>query len=272
MFRADPQAIDRLHVRSGANAMVPLRTLLTRSTVLGSTVVNRYNQFSSASINGHGAPGRSTGEALLAMERTAAANLPQGYGFEWTGLAYQERQTGNQIFLVGGFALIFAYLFLVAQFESWTLPISVLLSVTVAVLGALVALVLARIENNIYAQIGLVLLIGLAAKNAILIIEFANTRRAEGTPLIEAAEQGIAQRFRPVLMTAFAFILGVVPLVVATGAGAGSRRSIGTTVFGGMLAATILGTLLIPALYVMVQSLRERVKKQERGSPSASPG
>lgn len=211
-----------------------------------------------ASINGQAAPGSSTGTALATMEAVARESLPDG--FEWTGLALQERQAGNQATIVLLMGIVFTYLFLVAQYESWSVPASVMLSVSVAVLGALASLALAGIPIDIYAQIGLVLLIGLAAKNAILIVEFAKARREEGMGIREAAAEGTGQRYRPVLMTAFASILGVIPLVVATGAGAGSRRSIGMTLFGGLLVGTVIGLVLIPVLYAMVQSVRERAK------------
>lgn len=268
-FRGQAEQIDRLHVRSRNGELVPLRSLLTRGTALGPSAIARYNLFPAAAVNGQAALGYSTGEALLAMERVAAERLPAGYGFEWTGLALQERQAGGQVLWIFGLALLFAYLFLVAQYESWIVPVSVMLSVAVGVLGALAALWIAGIDNNVYAQIGLTLLIGLAAKNAILIVEFAKHRRDAGVELIEAAAAGTEQRFRPVLMTAFAFILGVLPLVVAAGAGAASRRAIGTTVFGGMLVATVLGVVLIPALYVLVQSLRESLKTRLGIRPGA---
>jgi hydrophobe/amphiphile efflux-1 (HAE1) family protein len=259
-FRNQIEDIQRLHVRSANGQLVPLQSIVNLSTTFGPNTISRYNLFPAASINGQAAPGASTGQALAAMETLAQQSLPNGFGFEWTGLALQERQAGGQTLVIFAMAFIFAYLFLVAQYESWSVPVAVMLSVSVAVLGALASLWVARIEINIYAQIGLVLLVGLAAKNAILIVEFAKERRESGMGIREAALTGTAQRFRPVLMTAFAFILGVLPLVIATGAGAGSRRSIGTTVFGGMLVGTIVGLLIIPVLYVLVQSVREHVK------------
>jgi multidrug efflux pump subunit AcrB len=257
-YRDALEDISRLSVRSDEGKMVPLKSLIKISTVLSPQIVYRYNQYTSAQVNGSAAPGRSSGEAMAAMEKLAAKNLPDGFAFDWSSLSFQERKAGGKVGYLFILALLLGYLVLVGQYESWNIPLAIILSIPVAALGALAGLWAAGLSLSIYAQIGLVLLVGLAAKNAILIVEFAKDRRAQGFSIEKAAVEGAKIRYRPVLMTAFTFILGVAPMVIATGAGAGSRRAIGTTVFSGMLAATVLGIFLIPPLYYACQMFREK--------------
>ena len=264
-YRDDIADISKLYVRSSTGNMVPMSSLATLSTILGPQQVNRYNMFTSAQINGSAARGISSSQAMAAMAKVAEKIMPEGYAFDWSALSYQEQKSSGEAPLLIALALLFAYLFLVAQYESWTIPLPVIISVGVAALGALLGLMLSGKSLSIYAQIGLVLLVGLASKNAILIVEFAREERARGRSVFQAAVEGARIRYRAVLMTAFSFILGVFPLVVASGAGAMSRQSIGVTVFWGMMAATFVGIFLIPSLYAMFQNSRERMSAWRRG-------
>ncbi len=251
-YRNTVEDIGRLHVRNAAGDMIPLRALVADvETVLGPLAISRYNQAPSAALSGSNGEGFSTGEAIGALQAVAGRVLPEGYAIEWTGTSRQELEAGGLVVVVFALALVFAYLFLVAQYESWSTPVSVILSVVIAVFGALVPLVvLPFLDNNLYAQIGMVMLIGLASKNAILIVEFAKVRRDAGA---EAAVEAARLRFRAVMMTALSFILGVLPLVFASGAGAASRTSIGFVVLGGMVAATVVGVVFVPVLYYVVE-------------------
>jgi len=262
--------IYRINVRNKEGEMVPLRSLAEARLILAPASLTRYNNYRSVTVNGEAAPGRSSSEALVAMERISAESLPPGYDYQWTGTAQQEKEAAGKTPIILGLAVLFAFLFLVALYESWNIPIPVLLSVTVGLAGALLALMLAGLSNDIYAQIGIVVLIALASKNAILIVEFAKDEREKGAPLLEAAVKGSRLRIRPILMTSFAFILGLLPLVIAEGAGAASRRAVGTAVFGGMIAASIVGIFFIPMLYVVFQRLRESVARKPAAADSAA--
>lgn len=257
-FRESSKDIGEYYVRSDSGAMIPLENLVTVTQTTTPQVISHYNLFRSAEIDGSAAPGYSSGQAISAMEDLSQKVLPQGYSYEWTGLSLEELSSGKTTLLLFGLGTLVIYLTLSAQYESFVLPFIVLLAVPMAMLGALSAQWLRGLENDVYCQVGLVMLVGLASKNSILIVEFAEQLRERGMPLIEATVEAARIRLRPILMTSFAFILGVVPLVLATGAGENGRHSVGTTVFGGMIMSTVLNLFFIPVLYLIIEGWRER--------------
>ncbi len=268
-FRAEPDDIRRLDVRTRQGKMVPLGTLVTVKDSLGPQIVTRYNLYPSAAITGQAAPGYSSGQALTIMEQMVDQKLPAAMGYEWTGVAYQEKQVGSEALLIFALAIVLVYLVLAAQYESWTSPAAIILAVPLALLGTVIALMMRSMDNNIYVQIGIVLLIALASKNAILIVEFARENRAGGQGIFEAVLEAARLRFRPILMTACSTLLGMIPLVIATGAGAAGRRSLGTAAFGGLVAATVLVVFFAPLLYVVMQRLSEWLNPTQDIAPAS---
>ena len=257
-FRSRAQDIAQFYARSDTGAMIPLDNLVKITQTITPQVISHYNLFRSAEVDGAAAPGFSSGQAITTMEDLSKKLLPQGFSYEWTGLSLEELASGSTSFILFGLGTLVVYLTLSAQYESFVLPLIVLLAVPMAMLGALAAQGLRGLQNDVYCQIGLVMLVGLSSKNAILIVEFAEQLRERGLSIRDAAVQAARIRLRPILMTSFAFILGVVPLVLASGAGEAGRHSVGTTVFGGMIMSTILNLFFIPVLYLVIEEFRER--------------
>jgi hydrophobic/amphiphilic exporter-1 (mainly G- bacteria), HAE1 family len=259
-YRLEPDNLRNLYVRNQNGGMVPLNTLIQVRRVQGTELVTRYNLYPAAAIFGSAAPGSSSGQALALMERLAAETLPDGMSYDWTSTSYQEKKVGYQAYLIYALSIALVYLVLAALYESWTSPAAVIFVVPIALVGVLLALMSRGSDNNLFTQVGLVLMIALASKNAILIVEFARDLHREGHSITEAAVEATRRRFRPIVMTSFAFILGVVPLMLAAGAGAASQQAIGTVVFGGMLASTLLAIPFVPVFYVLLENMHERRK------------
>jgi multidrug efflux pump len=257
-YRMKAEDLGKVYVRSNAGKMIPLSALSKVSNIVGAEQLERYNGLLSAKVLGSGAPGVSSGEAIKMVEKVAAENLPEGYQIAWTGQAYQEKRTGSAAIMAFGFAIIMVFLILAAQFETWALPLAVIMAVPFALAGALLAVLVRGMPNDIYFQIGLITLVGLAAKNAILIVEFASQKMETGMPVAQAALEAARMRFRPIVMTSMAFVLGIVPLVFASGAGAAARRSMGTGVFGGMILATFVATIFIPLFFTWLSGKHVR--------------
>jgi len=267
-YRATPEDIKNLYTRNSQGEMVPLGSLLQIRRTQGAELITRYNLYPAAAIFGQAGAGFSSGQALHAMEQLAANVLPRGVGYDWTATSYQEKQIGYQAYFIYALSITLVFMVLAALYESWTSPAAVILAVPMALVGVLVALLIRSYDNNLYTQIGLVLMIALASKNAILIVEFARDLRREGMSITEAAVEATSRRFRPIVMTSFAFILGVMPLLFATGAGAAGQRAIGTVVFGGMIASTLLAIPFVPVFYVVTQRLTERLGRSKKESPT----
>jgi HAE1 family hydrophobic/amphiphilic exporter-1 len=269
--RRSPVDVANLFVTNRTGKMVPLGAFIDVRRALGSELITRHELYPAASIVGGAAPGYSSGQAIGAMEDVADTTLPPGVGYDWTGLAYQEKLVGSQVYFIFGLSATLVFLVLAALYESWSRPAVVVLAVPVALVGIVLALIVRGFAVDLYTQIGLVLMIALAAKNAILVVEFATALREEGKPMAEAAVEAVRRRFRPIVMTSIAFILGVVPLLTATGAGAASQQALGTVVFGGMLASTLLAIPFVPAFLIVVDDLDTRRAARKAPVPAPVP-
>jgi len=262
-FRGNPDDLNNIKIRTATGEMAPISEFITLTRVYGPESINRFNMYTAISVNGAPNPGFSSGAAIDAIREVAAEHLPTGYDYEFSGITREEISAGNQTILIFMLSLIFVYFFLAAQYESYIMPLSILTSLPIGISGAFIFARILGVENNIYLQISLIMLIGLLAKNAILIVEFARQRRESGMSIVQAAIEGATARLRPILMTSFAFIVGLIPLVIGGGVGANGNRSIGTGAVGGMLIGTLIGILVIPAMFVVFQILQEKVTKPE---------
>jgi HAE1 family hydrophobic/amphiphilic exporter-1 len=260
-YRGNPEDLNNIYVRAGDGEMAPITQFISLKRVYGPENISRFNMYTSIAVNSAPNFGYSTGDAIAAVEEVAAETLPAGYGYEFSGLTREEIASGNQSVLIFILSLIFVYFFLAAQYESYILPFSILLSLPIGIAGSFISARLMGVENNIYLQISLIMLIGLLAKNAILIVEFALQRRHAGMSIVQSAIEGATARLRPILMTSFAFIFGLMPLVIGGGVGANGNKSIGVGAIGGLLIGTIIGILVIPTMFVIFQTLQEKVKK-----------
>jgi HAE1 family hydrophobic/amphiphilic exporter-1 len=280
-YRANAEGLSKIFVRNATGSMAPITEFVTLKRIYGPESLNRFNLFTAISVNGSPKEGASSGEALVAIQEVAAQKLPAGYGFEFSGISREEQKVGGQSLYVFALSLVFVYLLLSAQYESYLLPFAVLLSIPIGLCGTYVFAKLLHVDNNIYLQVSIIMLIGLLAKNAILIIEFASQRRLHGLSIAEAALEGAKARLRPILMTSLAFIFGLLPLLFASGAGAAGNRSIGAGAVGGMLFGTFIGVFFIPVLYIVFESLQERIsgppktreqldKENEEGGPQGN--
>jgi multidrug efflux pump len=269
-YRQTPNDIGKLYTKSTSGKMVPLSAVVSTEYVVGPDLVPHFNGFPAAQVTGGAAPGYSSGDAIRAMQEAAAKTLPEGYGFAWSGMAYQEIQSGSTSALAFAFGILIVFLILSAMYESWSLPGSVLMAVPFGIIGALLATWARGLENDVYFQIGLLVLVGLAAKNAILIVEFAVELRDQGKSLLEAAVEAGELRLRPIIMTSLAFIFGCVPLAIAAGAGANARHSLGTGIIGGMIGASTLALLYVPLFFYLFEQLAERGEKKDAGKTEQS--
>jgi hydrophobe/amphiphile efflux-1 (HAE1) family protein len=270
-YRNQPNDITGIYVRTSRGQMVPLSTLVTTERTTGPDIIQRFNLFRSAEVTGSATQGFSSGQALNAAEETARSVLPSGYGYDWAGVSYQERAVEGTQGMTFALAFAFVFLFLAAQYESWIVPLAVIFGVPLGVIGAFLGIWLRGLINDVYVQIGVVMLIGLTAKNAILIVEFAKLRHETGRPIFDAALEAARVRFRPIVMTSLAFILGMLPLVVASGAGSASRHSLGTAVFAGMVSATLLEVFFTPVFFVLIQRVAERFRRSPATAPAPAP-